>query len=159
MKVESPSRGAHASGLKIESRPGSNYFALIGELDLATVGRLEDTFDGIVGDGDIVFDLSRLAFADVTGLHALQRVGQFLAKRGRRLILCDPPRSLQVMVMLLGGDELLKLHLRSSSAPGQFRLGDWKIDSQPLSDGQLSGPSERDLRGELAFKWEGARRR
>jgi anti-anti-sigma regulatory factor len=138
MKVERPSRGAHASALRIESRPGSNHFALIGELDLATVGRLEDTLDGIMGDGDVVFDLSRLAFADVTGLHALQRVGQFLSNRGRCLILCDPPRPLQVMVMLLGGDELLNLHLRSSSAAAQFRLGDWKIDSRPLPDGPLA---------------------
>jgi anti-anti-sigma regulatory factor len=141
MKVERPSREAHVSGLRIESRPGANHFALIGELDLATVGRLEDAFDGIMGDGDVVFDLSRLAFADVSGLHALQRVGQFLAKRSRCLILCDPPRPLQVMVMLLGGDELAGLHLRSSNAPAQFRLGDWKIDSRPLSDGPLSGPA------------------
>ena len=144
MKVERPSHGTQASGLRIESRPGSNYFALIGELDLFTVGCLEDNFDGIMGDGDVVFDLSRLAFADVTGLHALQRVGLFLAKRSRCLILCDPPRSLQVMVILLGRDELANLHLRSSSAPAQFRLGDWTIESRRLSAGQPLEGRRRD---------------
>jgi ABC-type transporter Mla MlaB component len=138
VKVERPSRGAPTSGLRIESRPGSNYFALIGELDLSTVGCLEDTFDSILGDGDVVFDLSRLLFVDVTGLHALHRVGRFLGKRRRRLILCEPPRPLQVMVMLLRGDELANLHLRSSSAAAQFRLGDWKIDSGPLPVGPLA---------------------
>jgi hypothetical protein len=53
----------------------------------------------------------------LTGLHPLHRVGQFLAKRRRRTILCDPPRSLQVMVMLLGEDELANLHLRPSGTP------------------------------------------
>jgi anti-anti-sigma regulatory factor len=108
----------HGTQLRIEGRPGSNYFALIGQLDLSTVGILEDSFDGDAGDGEVIFDLSRLAFIDVAGLHALVRIGRSLAKRRRYLTLHDPSPELMVMAKVLGEERLTdSIRLRRPSEP------------------------------------------
>lgn len=106
MGVQQMSRGTNVTQLRIEGRPGSNYFALIGQLDLSTAGVVEDAFDGNAGDGDVVFDLARLAFIDVAGLHALVRIGVSLAKRRRCLALHDPSPELEVMARVLGEERL-----------------------------------------------------
>jgi anti-anti-sigma regulatory factor len=121
-KVGRASPEARGAALMIDGRPGSNLFGLVGELDLSTVELFEEAFDGIGGRGDVVFDLSSLAFIDVLGLHALTRVGRFLAKHRRRLILHDPCPELQTMLSVLG-DRAADLHVRqpNTAAPRQHR--------------------------------------
>ena len=99
----------------IESRPGSSYFALVGALDLSTVGRFEGAFDGMLADGDVIFDLSRLTFVDVVGLHALVRVGRAVRERGGHLILRRPCPTLRTLISVLGEDRFPELHVSPGS--------------------------------------------
>lgn len=62
----------HASSFEInsETEAGSGRLTLSGELDLATVPRVEAAVDALLADGsrDLVIDLSRLSFIDSSGL-------------------------------------------------------------------------------------------
>jgi anti-anti-sigma factor len=106
-----------AAVLEVESRPGSCCFEIVGELDLSTSGDLEDLFDVFPGDGDIVFDLSRLRFVDVAGLRALNRIGEAARRKGRRLVLLESPPQMERIIALLG-DCVTSLHLRPTSSSG-----------------------------------------
>jgi anti-sigma B factor antagonist len=97
--------------LRIDGRPGSNYFALTGHLDLSTVDRLDETVGGAFGDGDVVLDLAGVTFVDVVGLHALSRLGMSLAKRRVRLLIVEPTPELRTMFVLLGEERVLSLSL------------------------------------------------
>jgi len=60
--------------------------------------------DAVTGNTDLSLDLSRLEFADVTGIRALVRVAE-TAAAGRRLVLRGlPPRIRTVMVVVGWGD-------------------------------------------------------
>lgn len=65
--------------------------SVAGELDVLTVPRLMTTLDDLVRrkQGDVVLDLTRTAFIDSLGLHALLNVQRRLTERSRRLtVIC-----------------------------------------------------------------------
>ena len=55
---------------------GEHHLVLVGELDLATVSEFDEILQRVCADntGAVTLDLSRLAFMDSTGLHALLKV-------------------------------------------------------------------------------------
>jgi anti-anti-sigma factor len=98
--------------ITVEGRAsGSSYFMVRGELDLSTVGRFEDAFDGVLTDGDMVLDVSGLTFVDVAGLHALSRLGRALGTRGMHLVLREPCPGLRRLISVVGEDRFPDLHV------------------------------------------------
>ena len=62
----------------------------------------------ITGNGDLHIDLSRLEFADVTGIRALVRVAEN-AGDGRRLVLSGLPPGIVKVMTVVGWSELPNL--------------------------------------------------
>lgn len=76
--------------LKIErsDQPGWAIISPSGEIDLATVGQLEDSLATLSdGNTDVAVDLTGVTFMDSTGLRALLAANQSLSESGRRLAL------------------------------------------------------------------------
>jgi anti-sigma B factor antagonist len=71
--------------------------SLSGELDLATVGELEEALDGRLGAGeDVVVDLRTLDFMDSSGVRALV-AGHAAAQEGDgSLVIVRPPQGSEV---------------------------------------------------------------
>lgn len=68
-----------------EPNPGVLELALIGEVDLANVETLREASRVAAGSGDyscLVFDLTRLAFIDSSGLHALTEARRAMVGHG-----------------------------------------------------------------------------
>ena len=76
--------------LKIDrsDQPGWAIISPSGEIDLATVGQLEDALAASSdGNSDVAVDLTGVTFMDSTGLRALLAANQNLSEFGRRLAL------------------------------------------------------------------------
>ncbi|MGH8928274.1 MAG: STAS domain-containing protein [Acidimicrobiia bacterium] len=74
------------------SRAEKSDWAIItpaGEIDLATVGQLEDELNSAIAEDvkHVVVDLTEVTFMDSTGLRALLSAHQSLGGAGRRLAL------------------------------------------------------------------------
>lgn len=72
---------------------GDGYWeiSVIGELDLAVIGRLEQAIDAVdQGYGGLVVGLADCEFIDSTGIAAILRAHQRFAEEGRRLVVCCP---------------------------------------------------------------------
>jgi anti-sigma B factor antagonist len=73
------------------------YLSLSGELDLATVGELEDALNGRLGAGeDIVVDLRNLAFMDSSGVRALVAGHAAAREADGSLVIVRPPQGSEV---------------------------------------------------------------
>jgi anti-anti-sigma factor len=86
-------------------------FALAGELDLASVGALdaacdEGRLDG--SSGDVVVDLSRLAFVDSTGTRGILRLSERCTRGGLELKVVAGPPAVQKALELTGIAERLQ---------------------------------------------------
>ena len=69
-------------------QPGWAIISPSGEIDLATVGQLEDALAASMsGNTDVAVDLTGVTFMDSTGLRALLAANQNLSGSGRRLAL------------------------------------------------------------------------
>jgi anti-sigma B factor antagonist len=80
-----------------------------GEVDLATAPVLERRLDALIADGvgEVLVDLSDVAFCDVAALNVLLRAQAELSSHGGRLRLLSPCPSLGIMLSTLGlGDRL-----------------------------------------------------
>ncbi len=66
----------------------ADVLLLRGELDLATVGSLDDAFaDWLEQGGEVlVIDLSALSFMDSTGLRSIMAAHERISETGRRLV-------------------------------------------------------------------------
>ena len=70
-------------------QPGWAIISPSGEIDLATVGQLEDALTAAMGDGstDVAVDLTGVTFMDSTGLRALLAANKNLSDSGHRMAL------------------------------------------------------------------------
>lgn len=73
--------------------------ALMSELQSAAPGA-EGLADAITGNGDLHIDVSRLEFADVTGIRALVRLAE--NNLGRRLVLRGLPARIRTVITVVG---------------------------------------------------------
>jgi anti-anti-sigma regulatory factor len=69
------------------------------ELQSAASGA-EGLADAIAGNGDLHIDVSRLEFADVTGIRALVRLAE--NNLGRRLVLRGLPARIRTVITVVG---------------------------------------------------------
>lgn len=72
---------------------------LSGELDMATVKRLEETIAEVVRPGrPIVIDMAALTYIDSSGLGLLVRTYQ---QTGERVVICNPSRQVHRVLELM----------------------------------------------------------
>jgi anti-sigma B factor antagonist len=93
--------------------------ALIGEVDYAARGKLDDVFAELTEHppGDVVADLAETTFLDSVGLGFLVRVHRWVTDSGFRLTVAAPPTHVRRAMMLTGLDRVLTV------TPAQ-RVGD-----------------------------------
>jgi anti-anti-sigma factor len=93
-----------------EPADGVIILSLVGELDLATVSRLEAQLRNDERPGRvIVADLRELRFIDSSGLQALVRADQRLRQDGGRLAIVAGSLQVQRVFELTGIDRLLEI--------------------------------------------------
>jgi len=100
---------------------GLHWLSLTGELDLASAPELEARIERLCVDGAsvVVLDLSKLAFMDSTGLHAILAATKRCAQDGLELMLAGATGAVQRLFELTG--------VRSSD-----RLVGWAADARAL---------------------------
>jgi len=80
-----------------EQRDGLVHVSLRGELDLSTVGKVDDELQNVEGSGPrvVLLDLSSLTFLDSTGLRCVVRADERARDEGRRLVVVKGPEAVQ----------------------------------------------------------------
>src|SRR3954453_20653848 len=85
--------------LEVESaeRDGLVHVSLRGELDLSTVGKVDDELQNVEASGPrgVLLDLSSLTFLDSTGLRCVVRADERARGEGRRLVVVKGPEAVQ----------------------------------------------------------------
>jgi anti-anti-sigma factor len=82
---------------------------LVGELDIATVQRLEEAVENVLTRGarTVIVDLSPLAFMDSSGLRMIITLNERASEEGWTLGLIKPPESSFSVFQITGADENL----------------------------------------------------
>jgi anti-anti-sigma factor len=80
-----------------EDRGGLVHVALKGELDLSTVGKVQDELSRVEASSPaiVVLDLSNLTFLDSTGLRCLVTADERAREAGRRVVIVRGPEAVQ----------------------------------------------------------------
>jgi anti-anti-sigma factor len=85
--------------LEVESaeRDGRVHVSLRGELDLSTVGKVDDELQTVERGAPkvVVLDLSDLTFLDSTGLRCVVRADERAREDGRRFVVVKGPEAVQ----------------------------------------------------------------
>jgi anti-anti-sigma factor len=87
---------------RTHSVDGTEVVQISGELDLATVPRLEEALADRGGRVRVVVDAAALTFVDVVGVEALVRCHSRLASAGGALLVTNPPPLLRRVLELTG---------------------------------------------------------
>lgn len=83
--------------VETEDRDGFVRVALKGELDLSTVGKVQDELNRVEAGSPpvLVLDLSKLTFLDSTGLRCVVTADQRARDQNRRLVIVRGPEAVQ----------------------------------------------------------------
>jgi anti-sigma B factor antagonist len=83
--------------IETEDRDGLVHVALRGELDLSTVGKVQDELKRVEQSSPptVVLDLSKLSFLDSTGLRCIVTADERARQAGRRVVLVRGPEPVQ----------------------------------------------------------------
>lgn len=94
-----------------EERDGLVQVSLRGELDLSTVGKVDDELQRWEGSqaGVVLLDLSKLTFLDSTGLRCVVRADERAREDGRRLVVIKGPEAVQRVFEITRLEERLEL--------------------------------------------------
>ena len=92
-------------------RDGLVQVTLRGELDLSTVGKVDDELQRWEGSdaGIVLLDLSKLTFLDSTGLRCVVRADERAREDGRRLVVVKGPEAVQRVFEITRLEERLEL--------------------------------------------------
>jgi anti-sigma B factor antagonist len=95
--------------LATERRNGVAVISFDGDIDIASVDRLEEALLAVEGNETIgiVLDFGRLEFIDSTGLHWIERAHRRAALAGRVLAVSNDSRAIKRTFELAGMDPLL----------------------------------------------------
>jgi anti-anti-sigma factor len=85
--------------------------SLKGELDLSSVGKVEEELERVEKDGPsvLVLDLSQLSFLDSTGLRAVVTADERARSNGRRLVIIRGPDAVQRVFAITRLEERLEM--------------------------------------------------
>ena len=94
-----------------EERDGLVHVSLRGELDLSTVGKVDDELQRLEASktGVVLLDLSRLTFLDSTGLRCVVRADERAREEGRRLVVLKGPEAVHRVFEITRLEERLEL--------------------------------------------------
>jgi anti-sigma B factor antagonist len=94
-----------------EDRNGLVHVALKGELDLSTVGKVQDELSRVESSSPpvVVLDLSKLTFLDSTGLRCLVTADERAREAGRRVVIVRGPEAVQRVFSITRLEERLEM--------------------------------------------------
>jgi anti-anti-sigma factor len=97
--------------VKTEDRNGLVHVALVGELDLSTVAKVQDELRRIEADSPatVVVDLSKLTFLDSTGLRCIVTADERAREEGRRMVVVRGPDPVQRVFAITRLEERLEM--------------------------------------------------
>jgi anti-anti-sigma factor len=94
-----------------EDRAGLVHVALVGELDLSTVAKVQEALRRVeqAGSPTVVIDLSKLTFLDSTGLRCIVTADERARDVGRRLVIVRGPDPVQRVFSITRLEERLEM--------------------------------------------------
>jgi anti-sigma B factor antagonist len=97
--------------IETEDRDGLVHVVLRGELDLSSVGKVQDELDRIEASSPatVILDLSKLTFLDSTGLRCLVTADERARQAGRRVVLVRGPAPVQRVFTITRLEERLEM--------------------------------------------------
>ena len=97
--------------VRTEDRNGLVHVALVGELDLSTVAKVQEELRKIE-EGEpptLVMDLSKLTFLDSTGLRCIITADERARESGRRMVIVRGPDPVQRVFAITRLEERLEM--------------------------------------------------
>jgi anti-anti-sigma factor len=97
--------------VKTEDRNGLVHVALMGELDLSTVAKVQEELRRVEADSPatVVVDLSKLTFLDSTGLRCIVTADERAREEGRRMVVVRGPEPVQRVFAITRLEERLEM--------------------------------------------------
>jgi anti-sigma B factor antagonist len=94
-----------------EDRDGLVHVALVGELDLSTVAKVQEELRRVEVDppATLVVDLSKLTFLDSTGLRCIVTADERAREGGRRIVIVRGPDAVQRVFAITRLDDRLEM--------------------------------------------------
>jgi len=94
-----------------EDRNGLVHLALVGELDLSTVAKVQEELRRIEvsSPATLVVDLSKLSFLDSTGLRCIVTADERARQEGRRIVIVRGPDAVQRVFAITRLDDRLEM--------------------------------------------------
>jgi anti-anti-sigma factor len=94
-----------------EDRNGLVHLALVGELDLSTVAKVQEELRRIEANSPatLVVDLSKLSFLDSTGLRCIVTADERARQEGRRIVIVRGPDAVQRVFAITRLDDRLEM--------------------------------------------------
>jgi anti-sigma B factor antagonist len=94
-----------------EDRDGLVHVALVGELDLSTVAKVQEELRRVEVDSPatLVVDLSKLTFLDSTGLRCIVTADERAREEGRRIVIVRGPDAVQRVFAITRLDDRLEM--------------------------------------------------
>ena len=101
-----------------EDRNGLVHMALVGELDLSSVAKVQEELRRIEADAPatLVVDLSKLTFLDSTGLRCIVTADERARNDGRRIVIVRGPDAVQRVFAITRLEERLEIVDDAASA-------------------------------------------
>lgn len=94
-----------AYGVEVTHDAGTMLVRLVGEIDAAALGTLEQV-DGAQSGESLVVDLSAVTFLDSVGVSFLVRLATQAREHGRSVVLREVPPAVAEVLALVGATEL-----------------------------------------------------
>jgi anti-anti-sigma factor len=97
--------------VRTEDRNGLVHLALVGELDLSTVAKVQEELRRIEASSPatVVVDLSKLTFLDSTGLRCIVTADERARDEGRRMVIVRGPDPVQRVFAITRLEERLEM--------------------------------------------------
>ena len=97
--------------VRTEDRNGLVHVALVGELDLSTVAKVQEELRRIeaASPATVVVDLSKLTFLDSTGLRCIVTADERARDEGRRMVIVRGPDAVQRVFAITRLEERLEM--------------------------------------------------
>ena len=94
-----------------EDRNGLVHMALVGELDLSSVAKVQEELRRIEADAPatLVVDLSKLTFLDSTGLRCIVTADERARNEGRKIVIVRGPDAVQRVFAITRLEERLEI--------------------------------------------------
>jgi anti-sigma B factor antagonist len=97
--------------VRTEDRDGLVHMALVGELDLSSVAKVQEELRRIEAGSPptLVLDLSKLSFLDSTGLRCIVTADERAREGGRRIVIVRGPDAVQRVFAITRLEERLEI--------------------------------------------------